>query len=103
MFIVTRLQEMAHAGVLSLLPVISVFVGFAAAVPGIKRIVSGVEIFSCVREPKSAYYGIKEADEYGGDSQIHYPEGKSLPDKQGIDPYHHRCLNIRRLMFLPGG
>ena len=55
MFIVTRLQEMAQAGFLSVLPVIIVIVGFAATVLGIKWIVSSVEIFSSIEEHKSAY------------------------------------------------
>ncbi len=55
MFIVTRLQEMAHAGTLLLVPLIMVIIGFAAAVLGIKWILSSVEIFSSIEELKSAY------------------------------------------------
>jgi hypothetical protein len=63
MFIVTRLQEMAHAGTLllgpfstwSAVPLIMVIVGFSVAVLGIKWIVASVEIFSSVEELKSAY------------------------------------------------
>jgi hypothetical protein len=55
MFIVTRLQEMANAGTLSILPLIIVIVGFAAALLGIKWILASVEIFSSIEELKSAY------------------------------------------------
>jgi hypothetical protein len=55
MFIVTRLQEMAHAGTLLLVPLIMVIIGFAAAVLGLKWILSSVEIFSSIEELKSAY------------------------------------------------
>jgi len=55
MFIVTRLQEMVNAGTLLLVPLITVIVGFAVAVLGIKWILSSVEIFSSIEELKSAY------------------------------------------------
>ena len=55
MFIVTRLQEMAQAGSLLLMPLIMVIVGFAVAVLGIKWILASVEIFSSIEELKSAY------------------------------------------------
>jgi hypothetical protein len=55
MFIVTRLQEMLNAGTLLLVPLITVIVGFAAAVLGIKWILASVEIFSSIEELKSAY------------------------------------------------
>jgi hypothetical protein len=55
MFIVTRLQEMAQAGSLLLMPLIMVVVGFAVAVLGIKWILASVEIFSSIEELKSAY------------------------------------------------
>ena len=55
MFIVTRLQEMVNAGMLLLVPPIMVIVGFAAAVLGIKWMISSVEIFSSIEELKSAY------------------------------------------------
>jgi hypothetical protein len=55
MFIVTWLQEMAHAGTLLLVPLIMVIIGFAAAVLGLKWILSSVEIFSSIEELKSAY------------------------------------------------
>jgi len=55
MFIVTRLQEMVNAGTLLLVPLITVIVGFSAAVLGIKWILSSVEIFSSIEELKSAY------------------------------------------------
>jgi hypothetical protein len=55
MFIVTRLQEMVNAGMLLLVPLIMVIVGFAAAVLGIKWILASVEIFSSIEELKSAY------------------------------------------------
>ena len=55
MVIVTRLQEMAQSGTLLLVPLIMVIVGFAAAVLGIKWILSSVEIFSSIEELKSAY------------------------------------------------
>jgi membrane protein implicated in regulation of membrane protease activity len=55
MFIVTRLQEMVNAGTLLLVPLISVIVGFAVAVLGIKWILASVEIFSSIEELKSAY------------------------------------------------
>jgi hypothetical protein len=55
MFIVTRLQEMAQSGTLLPVPLIIVIVGFAAAVLGIKWILSSVEIFSSIEELKSAY------------------------------------------------
>jgi hypothetical protein len=55
MFIVTRLQEMAHAGMLLIVPLIKVIIGFAAAVLGIKWMLSSVDIFSSIEELKSAY------------------------------------------------
>jgi hypothetical protein len=55
MFIVTRLQEMAQAGSLLLMPLIMIIVGFAVAVLGIKWILASVEIFSSIEELKSAY------------------------------------------------
>ncbi len=55
MFIVTRLQEIAHAGTLLTVPLIIVIIGFAAAVLGIKWILASVEIFSSIEELKSAY------------------------------------------------
>ena len=59
MFIVTRLQEMAQAGFPSAMPVMMVLIGFAAAVTGIRWIVSSVEIFSSIKELKSTYEGKK--------------------------------------------
>jgi hypothetical protein len=55
MFIVTRLQEMVNAGILLLVPLIMVIIGFSAAVLGIKWMISSVEIFSSIEELKSAY------------------------------------------------
>jgi hypothetical protein len=55
MFIVTRLQEMVNAATLLLVPLITVIVGFAVAVLGIKWILASVEIFSSIEELKSAY------------------------------------------------
>ena len=55
MVVVTRLQEMAHAGFLSVLPAALVIAGSAAAVLGIKWIVSSVQIFSGIEGLKSAY------------------------------------------------
>jgi hypothetical protein len=55
MFIVTRLQEMVNAGMLLLVPLIMVIVGFSAALLGIKWMISSVEIFSSIEELKSAY------------------------------------------------
>jgi len=55
MFIVTRLQEMVDAGTLLIVPLITVTIGFAAAVLGIKWMLASVEIFSSIEELKSAY------------------------------------------------
>jgi hypothetical protein len=55
MFIVTRLQEMVNAATLLLVPLITVILGFAVAVLGIKWILASVEIFSSIEELKSAY------------------------------------------------
>jgi hypothetical protein len=55
MFIVTRLQEMVNAGMLFIVPLTIVIIGFSAAVLGIKWMISSVEIFSSIEELKSAY------------------------------------------------
>ena len=55
MFIVSRLQEMVNAGTLLIVPLITVTIGFAVAVLGIKWILSSVGIFSSIEELKSAY------------------------------------------------
>ena len=49
MFIVSRLQEMVNAGTLLIVPLITVTIGFAVAVLGIKWILSSVGIFSSIR------------------------------------------------------